>query len=319
MNPRAPKSQLIPTPLRKLWREARALVAWLITAIDRPALPTTGISREQGAKVSIWLMNIEASVRRLILSAALAFTLPAPRTIACARTPAPRKHALTRRPGFCVFRLAGASETPPAIPTQLARPAAPAQRKPFGHIAFPSDPLLTLGAQQNTHAQRTPPPITRHTRHPLDRWVRPARQDPDWRPNEDENAMFADPEDKPATPKRKRAKREPRPKREPRDPNELPYSLHDWRRCHNEWQKLMPAPDLAARLDALSRITQDPRAAITSAARRLARSRLATTTLARRATPRRTVPRRAAHLYTGHRRINLPDRCHATIAHADTS
>ncbi|HOY79414.1 MAG TPA: hypothetical protein PLN33_16480 [Hyphomonadaceae bacterium] len=318
MNPRAPKPHPIPTALRKLWREARGLVAWLVTAIDRPALSTTGISREQGAKVSIWLMNIEASVRRLILSAALTFTLPTPRTIACAHTPAPRKHALTRRPGFCVFRLAGASETP-AIPTQLQRTTTPTARKPFSHIAFPSDPLLNLGASQRGHAHATPPPITRHARHPLDRWVRPARQDPDWRSHEDENAMFADREHDEDTPKRKRAKREPRPKSEPRDPNELPYSLHDWRRCHDEWQRHVPAPDLAARLDALTRITQDPRAAITSAARRLARSRLTTTTLARRATPRTNVPRRAAHLYTDHRRIDLPDRCHAQIARADTS
>lgn len=314
MNPRAPKPHPIPTPLRKLWREARALVAWLVTAIDRPSLPTTGISREQGAKVSIWLINIEAAVRRLILAAAITFQLPAPRAIACAVQPAARKHIVTRRAGFCVFRLAASGATSRALTPQPA-PAQP--RTPFGHIAFPADPLLSLGLTQRVTASHPPQAHARQP-HPLDRWVRPSRQDPDWRAPE-APTFFTDPDQAGDKPKRKRAKRTPRPKRAPHDPNALPASLYDWRRCHDEWQKHVPAPDLAARLDALTRITQHPHAAIASAARRLARARQATTSLARRATPRTSVPRRAAHLYTDHRRIDLPDRCHARLAHADTS
>lgn len=310
----------IPAVLRQLWREARGLVAWLVTAIDRPALPTTGISREQGAKVSIWLMNIEAAVRRLILSAALAFTLPAPHTIACARAPITRNQPVTRRAGFQIFRLSGSGETQAASTQPLTppEPAPPAPRKPFGHIPFPADPLLSLRASPRSSASHTLPPCRQLIPNPLDRWVRPSRQDPDWLPREDTDAMFRDPELH-ARPKRERARRAPQPRRAPYDPNALPISLYDWRRRYDEWQKLIPAPDLAARLDALTRITQNPRAAITSAARRLARSRLTTTALARRATPRTRVPRRAAHLYVDHRRIDLPDRCHARLADADTS
>lgn len=318
MNSRAPKPHPIPTPLRKLWREARALVAWLITAIDRPSLPTTGISREQGAKVSIWLMNIEAAVRRLILAAALNFTLPAPRTIACAARTTPTQ-ATTRRPGFCVFRLAASGSAPATQPAPHPAPKQPTTPKPFGHILFPSDPLLSLGAASPAHVTRMLPTPTARQRHPLDRWVRPSRQDPDWRPPESPSTFFTDPEQARDTLRRARPKRGPRPKRAPHDPNALPTSLYDWRRRYDEWQKLAPAPDLAARLDALTRITANPQAAITSAARRLARARQTTTTLARRATPRARTPRRAAHLYTGHRRIDLPARCHAKIAHADTS
>ncbi len=308
----------MPTALRKLWREACGLIAWLVTAIDRPALPTTGISRESGAKVSIWLMNIEAAVRRLIFAAALQFTLPTPRTIACARAPVARKQPETRRPGFRVFRLAASGAAPPAIPTQLAQPAPPQPIKRYGHVPFPSDPLLSLGQPSHATTPQTPPITGPRPLNPLDRWVRPSRRDPDWRPTKDPDAMFVDPADRPPTPERQRTRRA-RPERTPHDPNALDISLYDWRRRHDEWQKLIPAPDLAARLDALERITQDPRSAITSAARRLARSRAATTHLARSATPRIRIPRRAAHLDTPHRRLNLPGRCHAQILHADTS
>ena len=55
-----------------LWAEACERVVWLAALFTPAALRTTGASREQGARLSLWLRNVEGAARRLIPSAALA-------------------------------------------------------------------------------------------------------------------------------------------------------------------------------------------------------------------------------------------------------
>lgn len=249
----------MPAGLRALWSEACGWVGWLFGVFARDALRTRGVSRETGARLGVWLMDIESAVRRLILAAALAFMPPARRTPACADARTQTAATSPRRPGFCVFRLAASSEA--AHRPDASASTTPGEAKPYGHVHFPTDPLLRLGAKQQrtTHMPRN---NALPTRNPLDRWVRLSRHDPDWRPSEDIARPYFRPTLHAAPSRTKSA-------RAAHNPEALPDSLHDWRRRHDEWRKQLPAPDLAARLETLQRIASDPSAAITSAARRL--------------------------------------------------
>lgn len=304
--------------LRTLWGEARDWVLWLVGMFDRDALKTRGVNRKQGVQIGIWLMGIEGAVRRLILAAALSFTpLASRKSPACAAARMPA--ASSRRPGFCVFRLAPSGGAPLAIPSQLPQPARRAESKAYGHIPFSADPLLSLGVANP--APRAAPPSTgpTHVRNPLDRWVRPTRQDPDWRPPQSgATHMFGTPQQLRASTPTSTAPR-PSRARQPHDPNALPESLADWRRRYDEWERLVPAPDLAARFDALAHIIAHPQAAIARAARRLHPARETVMPLARHAGAIPAPPRRAAHIPTaGHTRAFFK-RCHNALANPDTS
>jgi len=99
----------------------------------------------------------------------------------------------------------------------------------------------------------------------------------------------------------------------------LPDSLYDWRRHHDEWQRLVPATALAARLDAIERITANPGAAILRTARRLQCARERTFALARAARPATRPPRRARHVATMGHASNFALTCHDRLADSDTS
>ena len=295
----------LPPRVRGLWAEACNWVAWLCGMFDLATLRTTGISREHGARVGIWLMNIEGAIRRLILSAALALAPPAPRVSrTCAATRAPVA-ASSRRPGFRVFRLQGAGDTQPRVASHTPRTP-----KPYGHIPFPTDPLLCVGsAQPRTHSAPT-----QRARNPLDRWVRPSRQDPDWRAPEDSDFFFRDHASRNIAP---RAATRTHARPQPQTQEAFPPSLTDWRRHHDAWTQPVPAPDLATRLAALAHIIANPAAAIASAARRLHASSSNAPTLTQRVRPE--PPKRAAHIATaGHTDDFLKRCCDAAFA-PDTS
>ena len=294
----------MPAGLRVLWGEACEWVGWLFHLFDRDALRGHGLSREYGARASIWLMHIEGAVRRLILAAALVFTPPGVRrnaSCAAARTPA----ASPRRRGFRVIRLAsGEAVRGPATPVE--RKCAP---KPYGHIPFPADPLLSLGVTQT----RPAPPHAARQRNPLDRWGRLSRRDPDWRAPEE--TPSAAPRDTHRQPPRARHIGQAREA----GPDGLDASLHDWRRRHDEWRRVIPAPDLAARLEALQRIADNPAAAIASTARRLARARDRAMMLAQAAAPLAEPPGRAAHITTAGHTLAFAQRCRDALVTPDTS
>ncbi|MDP3494913.1 MAG: hypothetical protein Q8R82_17510 [Hyphomonadaceae bacterium] len=304
-----PSAPAMPPRVRTLWSEACDWVAWLVGMFDRDALKTTGISREHGARVSIWLMNIEGAIRRLILAAALVVAPPSPRASrTCAATRVHTVAASPRRPGFCVFRLRGVGETAPRADARTSR-----STKPYGHLTFPADPLLCLG-DAPARTGRTAHAATPRARNPLDRWVRPSRQDPDWRAPEERGA-FSRRDAMPASHSATRPRATPQPQAQ----GDLPPSLADWRRRHDAWTQPVPAPDLAARLEALSAVIANPAAAIASAARRLHASCATAPTLMRQAFPDADPPRRAAHIATAGHTTDFLKRCHAGLIAPDTS
>lgn len=303
----------MPPRARGLWSEACDWVGWLLSMFDRDALRTKGVSRQTGARLGIWLMNIEGAVRRLILTAAFAFKLPGywrkpGRSDTRSRVAAPS----SRRASFCVFRLRGMGDAPKPRPANSGD-AKPREPKPYGHIRFPADPLLSLGATPRAARERSSTP---RARNPLDRWGRLSRQDPDWRPPEQAMRFAHESTPHPAPPK-------PRTRPAPHNPEALeaglPASLHDWRRRHDEWLKPVPAPDFAARLDALQRVAINPSAAITRAARRLALSHNRALTLARQASSEMDPPRRAAHIVTAGHSEAFFRSCHIALITPDTS
>ena len=291
----------MPSALRALWNEARDWVDFILSKFDRAAMRTTGIRREPGARLSIWLGGVESAVRRLVLAAALALT-PAPLHDARRTRPAPSRSTRQRPASFRIFHIHGSGA--PARRTPPPRPPTP-----YGHIRFPADPILALGQRLNQRSGHNGgPPLQRtRRRNPLDRWVRLSRRDPDWRPPEAQSRT-----DRPAQPR-------PSARSQRHAPQTLPDSLHDWRRHHDEWQRLVPAPALAARLDAIERITANPAATILRTARRLQGARERTLALARAARPATRTPRRARRVATMGHAPNFALTCHGRLADSDTS
>ena len=304
----------MPPRVRALWVEAVNWVGWLFAMFDRDALRTQGINREAGARLAIWLMNIEGAVRRLILAAAFAFPLlghrrKPGRSDSRSRIAAPS----SRRTSFCVFRLRGMGDTPAPRPAHSGN-ATPRAPEPYGHIRFPMDPLLRLGAMPRAARARID---TLRARNPLDRWVRLSRQDPDWRPPE-QAVRFAH-DAKPHAVQRKSTRTRSAPHPPEALQSGLPASLYDWRRCHDEWLRQVPAPDFAARLEAVQRITVNPSAAIARAARRLARSHNRALMLARQSSAEMDSPRRAARIITAGHGETFFRMCHLALITPDTS
>jgi hypothetical protein len=269
---------LIPAPIRLLWEDAMDFIADMLEQFDREGL-RAGIRRSSGVRLSIWLGDVESALRRLILMAALALT-PAPLKPRVAQTPTPRA-SVARVPSFRVFRLHGTGAARASQPSAWRPAQAPA---PYGHIRFPSDPILALArmpVRRPTHRHNGGPLLPRPTpRNPLDRWGRLSRNDPDWRAPE---PVFNPLAYRVITD----AKRRQRAKPQRLD------STADWRRCYDEWEKLVPAPHLAARLDALARAMAHPDRLIRRTSRRLQSQRERTLALARAAWPATDLPRRA--------------------------
>jgi hypothetical protein len=298
---------LVPDPIRALWQEAARFIAFVLHQFSREHI-RAGIRRATGARLSIWLSEAESALRRLIFIAALSLT-PAPLKQRRSGTPTPRTTDATTR-SFRIFSLHGSGVA------RASRWMPPREPQPYAHIRFPSDPILALGripTRSPTHRHNGGPILPRpKQRHPLDRWVRLSRTDPDWRPSPNDG-VFVDldytivhePPDEDA-PKRKRRKK----------PLRLD-SQADWRRHHDEWQKLVPAPILAARLDALERAMAKPEALIQRTARRLQSQRERTLTLARAAAPSATIPRRARHIDAGER--TLAPAAHKAFPACDSS
>jgi hypothetical protein len=278
--------KLLPQRLHHIWQDALDFITDLLTQFDRAHI-RDGIRRTTGAQLSLWLNAAESALRRLILTAALAFT------------PAPLKPHTTRAAtgttkhthSFTVFRLHGAGTPTHRRPTHTRQP------QPYGHIPFPADPMLALGrvpSRRPTHRHNGGPILPREIRrNPLDRWVRLSRNDPDWRPPPEQGwnplayRVIPPPRDEDEY---NDEDHQPRPK-----PKRLD-STADWRRCYDAWEKQIPAPNLAARLDALARAIANPDALIRRTSRRLQSQRERTIALAQTAHPALDLPRRAQRL-----------------------
>ena len=67
MNTQAPTrgdETAIPIGLRALWKEARDWILWLAEMCNPAQLRATGVNREYGVRIAIWLRDIEGAVRR---------------------------------------------------------------------------------------------------------------------------------------------------------------------------------------------------------------------------------------------------------------
>jgi len=289
---------LIPPRIRHLWQDAIAFITDLLEQFDRDDM-RTGLRRASGVRLSIMIAKAESALRRLILMAALAFT-PAPLKPSRHHTPTPR--TIEERPrSFRIFSLHGSGasrrHTPP-----------PREPTPYAHIIFPADPILALGRVplcRPTHRHNGGPILPRPTKkHPLDRWVRLSRNDPDWRPPPERDFTDSEPDSESLNTHalwsddwRSETWLPNGDKLNPKKPQRHD-STADWRRCYDEWQKLIPAPNLAARLDALARATANPNALIQRTARRLQSGRERTLALARAARPIARLPRLARKVET---------------------
>jgi hypothetical protein len=298
---------IMPARLAGLWAQVREWAGYLGSLFDLASLRTRGVKRERAARLSIWLGGVESAVRRLILMAALALS-PTLRNAPGVSSPHTNQRPSPRTPGLRIFRLASGGAGRPHAASSPHEPK-PHDPKPYGHIPFPSDPLLRLGPAPERRACRSRRP---RTPNPLDPQVRLDRRHPDWTPQEGEPLYVFLSDPRPSIWR-------PRPPRAPHDPEALPDSLWDWRRCHDEWQRLIPAPRLADRIAALQRLAEDPSALIASTARRLRTLRAAVLPLAKAARPNLRVPTRVAHIQTAGHAERLAGRSHAELDACDTS
>jgi hypothetical protein len=293
---------------RGLWAEAYEWVSWLLSIFgDLNELRIKGVNRRRGLKLSNWLWGMEGAVRRLILAAALAMdpkNIKDPKTRPAAGA---RPHNIDRRPVFRVFCVRRAGETPPIQPKLNG--SAKAEPRAYGHIPYPSDPLLVLGEPRRGERR-----IARLRQpNPLDRRGRLSRRDPDYRGRPDADLRPANRE--PSSSSSRRATRNPP---EAHTAHTIPASLRDWRRVEDEWEKVIPAPTLAARIFALQRIIADPEAAIARTAQRLLIIREQASALISEALPLLRPPKRARIPPLSDLSM-LAARCHGAILRPDTS
>jgi hypothetical protein len=269
-----------------LWARARLWVAYCLQVFGEPAqLAAVGLTRRLALRCKNWLWTIEGAVRRLIIAAALAVDPASLRPTAAKTGSARRKPAVApgsdkpATPTFRVFAIHCSSPNASIIDRIQAASGEP-HREPsprplHRHVGFTADDLLTIGATA-AHADR-PRRTSVRSISPLDRRGRASRWDPDYVHDEAaEQAKFdrdmfgpgyAWSED-----------RTPQPPRKPklRDPL-IPYghpsssSIFEWRRIDEEWARVLPAPDLGARISALCRVMEKPERWITRLARLLAK------------------------------------------------
>ena len=261
--------------LNSLWGEACHWAAQLPLVFGEPAmLASAGLSRRAALRCCNWLWAIEGLVRRLIIAAALALDptkLPAARARPArpeGQEQAHRPHPLSPRGRG--FRLVAFAPGPRSRP----RPALLDEPRAYTHVPFPTDNLLRLGAYQAGHiagaavsaaaaGERAPA----RTPNPLHRRGRISRWDPDYR-GVNPHPMHA----------RHSCPRPPSPDR--RRKAERVSSLHrlpvstEWRRVEAEWERVLPAPKLAARIAALLRVIEHPGRSVRRLARRLQKSNL---------------------------------------------
>jgi hypothetical protein len=299
------------SPFRRgRWAEAYHWVSWLLSIFDDlNELRLKGINRTTGLRLANWLWGIEGAVRRLILAAALAMDVKDLRKAGAKRAHGAKPpRPSNTRPVFRVFCLRRSGQTP--SPQPQVNSSATAEPRPYGHIPYPSDPLLSLGEKR----QQAPRTLGRsRQRNPLDRWVRLSRQDPDYHLGRSDEDVRRQRASAPSSP-RQREKKE----RAPYSPFALPESLYDWRRVHDEWEKIVPAPSFAARIFALQRIVADPEALIARTAQRLQSIRDQVTSLVRHALPLLRQSRRDKTRPSSETGL-LAARCHGAIFRPDTS
>jgi hypothetical protein len=241
-----------------LWARACEWLSRWSAVFSPEEILRDGLSRRLALRCCAWLAPLEAAVRRLIIAAALAFD-PTQLPPASPTAPvAPRKRASLRkadgRTGFRIFclRPSQASPGPPSLPRR--------QATPLRHLPFPGDDLLRLGP---SGPLRQRPPSLRQP-HPLIRQCRIFHYDPDYIARERCSG--------PPRPGDREAIARPAPNAADRCLPNRRYAKapgEEWRRVDMEWQRILPAPGLAARITALIRAVENPQPLVRRVVRRL--------------------------------------------------
>lgn len=247
-----------------LWARVRDWFAtW--TAVFQPhEILRDGLTRRLALRCCHWLGPLEATVRRLIIAAALALH-PAQLAPAASRK-TPRDPSDSDRPspaplaaaGFRIVSIHGAGA--PRGKASVAVAASPAVR----HLPFPADELLRLGGS----AQRQGGKPASRGLNPLRRRGRIRSSDPDYAPESEtgyadsSELLFGSPEDREPPPRRDSHARRYRVPAQQED--------SEWRRIEKEWERVLPAPGIAVRITALARVLDAPERQIHRLARRLA-------------------------------------------------
>src|SRR5690606_16603063 len=244
--------------LQDLWSEACRLAGALPLMFGEPAtIASAGLSRRLALRCCNWLWAAEALVRRLIVAAAMAFDprkLTRPRPAVGAASV--RTRIVSPRPQR--FRLFASA----CCPRDPLRSSSSDTALPYAHMPFPADDLLRLDAPRGPRANLTSPrpqgcaPQRLPRRpNPLHRRGRISRHDPDYRGYANPDRM--DPPPGARRPARKRLQGQARAE-PPSALHHLPAST-EWRRVEQEWERVLPAPHLAARIEALLRVIEKPR------------------------------------------------------------
>jgi hypothetical protein len=296
-----------------LWGDVRFWFNAILSVFDDlKEVAHVGLTRSLGVKLCNWLWGVEGAIRRLIIAEAmrldpssLAETKPRPEPKTKA---APHK----RRPSFRIFGFNGRAEPRPR--TSIAG-ATKADLPDRWHIPFPADPLLSIG------------PRPRRTRHasnrrinPLDRRGRISRFDPDYGLDREEDYEASLLGLSPSWPARSA-----RPRSEPVFAQDKSNYLAprsdplDWRRIEEEWKRVIPAPNLAARVFALAGIMDNKDRAVARVARFFTRCRNLMADIVGQPPPELAWPRRAKPIYRCREVEEMARRSHAELWRLDTS
>lgn len=255
---------------RGLWRDARWWLHQALTVFGTlEEIASEGLNRKLGRHLASWLFTIEATVRRLILAAALALGLgPIASTINRNRR---GKAKLTPRdvgPRFLIFmRYRGRAKR-----FNVVRNEPGFGDNPYRHGGFARDPLLSLGAPEPTPDKARATRAHRRSVHAMRQ--RLSRYDPSY-------TTRSDWEDE-LTRRTRLALAHSRPKQkshhltpDERAQRSMIYIAADTCRAIalREATRLIQAPELARKLKALAKLMLDPAALITRTARRIAHER----------------------------------------------
>jgi hypothetical protein len=254
---------------RGLWWDVRWWLYQATVAFGPLNEIAAGLSRSLGRRLSAWLYAIEGATRRLILSAAIALQLsPIARA---SRPPSPRKPQppRPRRAGFRVFAI-----VPPVSNTDPSPTAARSSGRaiaPFRHVAYSADPLLRIGAeditrQRRPHGQRPHAAFSRPAFRPLHTY-QTATDIAGVDTSGDVRLRAAIAHYRPSGPRRHLTRAE-------RIRKGRALAIRDGLRAlaERDAARVIPAPHLARRLEALLALVQNPQTVIDRTARRLAQA-----------------------------------------------
>ena len=259
-----------------LWARVRYWVLVWAQIFEPDEIRRDGLSRRMALRCRDWLWRLEASVRRLIIAAGLAFDLSklAAGKVRGQNRPAAEDGRQIRPPPIrtASFRVVSFRGCGPAATIKApALHAASSER----HLPIPGDSLLALGSARRSPvggatALRPPHPLL--GRNGVITWDDYLRQDEADRANSISLLCKSQPSgDEPeAGAEAGRDREKLSPARALPSARPCGHALEEeWRRIESEWLRVLPARGLAARISALVAAMNEPERHVARFARRL--------------------------------------------------